>query len=689
MNTTAIDWMAGAGFRADEPVLSSHPLLPGAVSPVFGQHDEWDLNGVLRRPANLVPAGWRLKFDAFTGVWNLRARELAMALLNPRHPKVVAAGIPAPRRPADPRTVISRMGPLRALAAWSQERDLPQDLRVWPEHHLHVHVVGLKEGRSIATVVGHVALIRELHRYSPVLTGGGLTRDPWLGMSSRAAAGVPASADRTLSTPVIPPEVWFPLIRAAWTYIDVFAPDILRARERERQLRAEATVTSKGAEGRLKAWLADPRNLVPLHDDLHPFRSTEAGQIHWDLLSLLIGIDRQAHIFHKPRGLRPIVTQAVARGQCGTASLLPEYAQVRRADGTTGSWSRGLAARNLARETQMLRIACYIFVVALSMMRDSEVQEVLKGSVVEHFGAPAVISAEVKDEEDFPRKHWWIIEPVARALALAEEITPHPERLFTGIGADSRKSEPFTAAAGIKVFAQHVNVRTASTGLEPIPPERVSPHMFRRTMAMLTDQFPGSEIALGIQLKHVASRALANRTTQGYAASAASWGKHLDSAIEAARFRGLHELFDAHKANEPIGFGPGAEQLIQTFDKIRDRAAAQSGDATVEHTLLKQSRISIRFGTLNHCLFDAANPAGAVCLDNTVIPTGHTGPLQDRCRPGRCGNSMIGPQHVEIWTSEEQSLTKLLESRRLAPGHRAALEQQRNEARAVLQKAGR
>lgn len=35
-------------------------------------------------------------------------------------------------------------------------------------------------------------------------------------------------------------------------------------------------------------------------------------------------------------------------------------------------------------------------------------------------------------------------------------------------------------------------------------------------MAMLTDHFPGSEIALGIQLKHVARRALANRSTLGY-----------------------------------------------------------------------------------------------------------------------------------------------------------------------------
>ncbi|MGW7048850.1 hypothetical protein ACWGDT_40575 [Streptomyces avermitilis] len=317
------------------------------------------------------------------------------------------------------------------------------------------------------------------------------------------------------------------------------------------------------------------------------------------------------------------------------------------------------------------------------------VQEILKGSVVEYFGVPAVVSAEVKGEEDFPRKHWWIIEPVARALALAEEITPHPDRLFTGVAGEVRNAERFTAAEGIKAFVEHVNARTGVNGLEPIPSERVAPHMFRRTMSMLTDQFPGSEIALGIQLKHVASRALANRTTQGYAAPAASWTKHLDAAIEAARFRGLRDLFNAHKANEPIGFGAGADQLARTFNTIRDTVAAQGGDATVEHALLKQARISIRFGTLNNCLFDAANPAGAVCLENTVIPPGHTGPLPDRCRPDRCGNSMIGPQHVEIWDSEERSLTKLLETRRLAPGHRAALEQQRDETRTVLRKTRR
>ncbi|MFF9714658.1 integrase [Streptomyces sp. NPDC014603] len=690
MNSTAPDLPVGAAFHADEPVLTSRSLLPGAVSPLFGQCDQWDLNGVLRRPANVHPAEWKLKFDAFPGPWHLRARELAMIALSPRHPKVMAAGIFAPRRPVDPRTAIRRLGPLRALASWAAERGLPEDLGAWPEHQLHVRIAGLRErGLAVTSAVIHITVIRELHRCGPLLTGGGLLRDPWPGMSAAAAAGVAASGSRALSTPVIPPEVWFPLVRAAWTYVDTFAPDILRAQERWRLLQVEATRSSAGAADRLRAWLADPGNRVPLHDGHHPPRITDAGEVHWNLLSSLIGIDRRAHIFNPARGLREIALEAVERGQCASASLLPEYAQVTRADGTMGGWSRGLAPRSLRREIEILRVACYIFVTALSMMRDSEVQEILKGSVVEYFGAPAVVSAEVKGEEDFPRKHWWIIEPVARALTLAEEITPHPERLFTGVAKKIGNAERFAAAGGIKAFIEHVNARTDVNGLEPIPSERIAPHMFRRTMSMLTDQFPGSEIALGIQLKHVASRALANRTTQGYAASAASWAKHLDAAIEAARFRGLRDLFDAHKANEPIGFGPGAEQLTRTFNTIRDTVAAQGGDATVEHALLKQARISIRFGTLNNCLFDAANPAGAVCLENTLIPPGHTGPLPDRCRPGRCGNSMIGPQHVEIWDSEERSLTKLLETRRLAPGHRAALEQQRKEAQAVLRKAGR
>ncbi|WP_280725294.1 hypothetical protein [Kitasatospora sp. MAA4] len=307
--------------------------------------------------------------------------------------------------------------------------------------------------------------------------------------------------------------------------------------------------------------------------------------------------------------------------------------------------------------------------------------------MVQYFEVPAIASAKHKGEEDFPVKHWWIIEPVARAIAVAEHLSPHEERVFTGVRSRTDGSETFAAAERIMSFIAHVNATTGWTGLSEIGAGNVSPHMFRRTMAMLTDQFPGSEIALGIQLKHTAARALANRVTQGYAAPAADWTRFLEQAVEAARFRGLRELFALHREGQPIGFGPGAEQLKDAFDSIRETVAAQGGDTLVEEGMLRRARISIRFGTLNNCLFDEASPAGAACLEKAVIPPGHTGPLVDRCRPERCGNSMIGTQHVPIWESEERGLAALLESPGLPPGRRAALERQRAETQAILRKA--
>lgn len=160
-------------------------------------------------------------------------------------------------------------------------------------------------------------------------------------------------------------------------------------------------------------------------------------------------------------------------------------------------------------------------------------------------------------------------------------------------------------------------------------------------MAMLNDQFPGSEIAMGIQLKHIASRALANRSTQGYANADNSWADHLESAINAARFRRIEDLYHAHNAGELIGYGPGVDRITQTFNDIQHAVQARGGDATVERAMLRNARLSIRFGALNHCVMDESNPAGAACLDNAIIPEGHTGPLQDRCRPDRCANSVI------------------------------------------------
>ncbi|MET8292364.1 hypothetical protein ABZV80_45850, partial [Streptomyces sp. NPDC005132] len=105
--------------------------------------------------------------------------------------------------------------------------------------------------------------------------------------------------------------------------------------------------------------------------------------------------------------------------------------------------------------------------------------------------------------------------------------------------------------------------------------------------------------------------------------------------------------------------------------------------------LLRRTRLSVRFGKLNHCTLDDANPIGAKCLEDAVIPEGHQGPLIDRCQPSRCANSVIAPAHLPIWTAERASLTDLLATPKLPPNRRALLTSQLHEVDLVIRKAGR
>jgi hypothetical protein len=412
--------------------------------------------------------------------------------------------------------------------------------------------------------------------------------------------------------------------------------------------------------------------------------------VHWSLLAMMLGSENssRSNVFRRDlaAGRRRIarVEQALASGHPTTTGVIDGLAVVKHTDGTSAPWHPGLDPRALGLERRMLRNACYVQVVALSMMRDSEIHEITPGSIVDYYGTPAIKATKSKHDPDLPIKHWWITAPVAEAVLVAEQLSTRPDRLFPPLlrhHAVVARSDQMLDA-----FTAHVNATSARTGLQKIPPGPIRPHMFRRTMAMLTDQFPGSEIALGIQLKHIASRALANHTTQGYANADSSWAAHLESAVEAARFRRIEDLYQTHKTGDPIGYGPGAERMAHTFNDIQHRAQARGGDATVERALLRKARISIRFGVLNHCMMDENNPAGAACLENAVVPEGHTGPLHDRCRPDRCPNSVIGPEHVPIWASERRTLLTLIDTPGLSICRKEALQRELSAVEAVLDK---
>ncbi|GAA1595851.1 hypothetical protein [Actinoplanes couchii] len=299
-------------------------------------------------------------------------------------------------------------------------------------------------------------------------------------------------------------------------------------------------------------------------------------------------------------------------------------------------------------------------------------------------------STKQKLDSSLPVKHWWITPPVARAIDLAGRLSLHESLTFAAVS-EHRPGDGFASIAAIEDFINHINRWRHISGLEPIPDCKITPHMFRRTMALLTRDFPGAEIAVGMQLKHVTTRALANRVTSSYMDNNPAWARHLDDAISDRRFDRLTELFNADTNGQSIGLGPGADRLREAFTAVRAqaehlRATGQTrrGDTRVEHDLLRRTRISIRFGKLNHCTMNDDDPAGAKCLEDTIVPDGHRGPLLDRCQPARCANSIIAPAHLPIWSAEQSSLHRLLDTGTLAPNHRRNIEVQLKDVDRVL-----
>ena len=102
-------------------------------------------------------------------------------------------------------------------------------------------------------------------QFGPALTDRGLRGDPWARKSARKASN--AAQGGVISTPPIPPTQWFALIRAAWTYVHTFAPDILRAQQRYQELVNNATKVSGDFDARLEIYLADPAIPSPFMPD--------------------------------------------------------------------------------------------------------------------------------------------------------------------------------------------------------------------------------------------------------------------------------------------------------------------------------------------------------------------------------------------------------------------------------------
>jgi hypothetical protein len=803
--------LPSAVFHDDEPVFGSHPqLLPDVAGPVFGMTTEWPAD-CLRRRSNRTKGNWKVRFVCEDPVWNLRMREVAFAMLNPAHRVLRRAGIFLPAEPYALGSVGSTRNGISRLRLWAQDNGVSTDISVWDGEELKAFVEDQVERVDPATLVNYILAVRWLHTLAPVLTGGGLSDDPWDG---QAASKVARAVKKPVSTPAVPPSMWWPMLRAAWAYISVFATDLLDLRDQMRDSDAvAASSTPRSAVSRrdrmdelLEEWLANEDNKVPVHATA--FRGGQAGDPLWATLSLMLtgganggvfslhrapgqarrervlevvasgrtisrkwheavsqaGVVRQEPnrlpftsrertdqlrewladpanrvpvrvrdsrqgkagtpawnalarlVYGRPLGdlfgakydggriRRRLIDEAIAAGRTqpvdgtGTHRLLPmdcsHFAVVTRADGSRGPWRESISRVELETELRSLRAAVYVFVAALSMMRDSEIQEIERGALTTHYGSPALRSRKVKHDPSSPELHWWIIEPVAEAIAVAARLSWHPTHVFAtvsppaGTGRNGRRG--ILAHGEMTNFIDHVNANHQQYGLEEIPAGKVHPHMLRKTMSVITRQEPDGEIALGLQLKHAARRALANRVTEGYGQKDPAWAKEFDDQLELAAAARLVELLRDRQSGEDVAVGPGAVRLHAGLDKVLDRIErakddpglrAQVMDDRTLALLLREEFPELHWGTLNHCLWNADT---AECQNSLPQELRGNGPLLGMCQPAKCRNSVVSrKQHGQLWLAEENDLKSMLRAKKLSPVRRESLQARLDEVHAV------
>jgi hypothetical protein len=667
-------------FDPTELVLPTARRVAEGPAPRFGDFPRWDLTAA-GLPPNRNAAQATISFNDTPDDWVTNAKTLAMAMYQPTHPVVRAAGIYRSNRPHKIKTIQIIMFELRCLAKWASAQGLASDLATWPGSDCERYLDHVQSTRAVSALHSAKDLFRHLTDFGALFPNGGLQTLIGTSNSGRTSTGV--------TTSVIPPDTFWPLVRACWTYLDVFAPNIITARDELAELdandSAQLKLDSRAIDDAIKAWLASPEGFVPLHT--YTLGRGRVGTINWDGLALCTSPRLKACNFYGHRGAtrRQFVQDALEAGfptRYGFTHTQPT--EVGRPDGTRGPWTKGLDRVTVSIELTQIRNAAYIFVAIMTMMRDSEVQGIAPGAVTTHFGAPAVESVLHKGKQGAGvRQRWWISPPVARALEIAAQVTNDPERIFCSrVAGHSRDLVGFDQYEQIRSFVGWVNGNSPENGLQPIPATNLAPHMFRRTMAVITANEPDGEIALGITLKHNAIRALANITTSGYGAPTPEWANEFEHQAKEAAAGEIVADWAHHNRGVKTLRGPGATAFINGLDDVTERAAttAAIGDERMLRNLLRDEFTTIRLGTLNHCLGD---PAKSLCVEGATAAVKANGPIPSMCQPATCRNSVITDKHLPIWQHEEADLVQKLKDKNMAAVHRKRLEVQLADVRKI------
>lgn len=654
---------------ADDPVLVGRQLLDGGASPTVGDDDVtiWDVN-VLGRPANRGQSWGRIHFEPLTGSWLITAKTLVVLSLSPNHALFVESGTRVRHRAQSPSTARKFVKGVLVLKRCATELRMPSDLSRWTLSHFN------RAYRHVATASNDyehdllIDTVRRLHQYRHLFEAVTYKGRP----AAAAARARRAKPGGVLATQPVEPVTWRATLHAAITYVCTFSKDILAARAEQRRLSSLSTRKSPPPDV-VDRYLSRPGLLVPVKTaPADP--DTIDTVVNWRMLSLRLsdGSSEQVFTGNKPqmRLRRSLVIAKVRLGEWTTASL---HQPAERLSGRAEPWIESLDGARLSREEAMLRSACYIVIAALTMMRDSEVQSLRKGCLTSDHGIPAITGMQVKGHTHRPERKWWINDAVADAIRVLETLNDDTDYLFTSTRRTREERTAtigFAAGVAIVAFVRHVNRNSERTGLPTIPTEQVTPHMLRRTMAMLAAQEPHGEIAAGIQLGHCFRRAMAGAITGGYTAEHKRWETEFLSQEAARAAQELAADITAEGVQQLRG--PGAQRVEAAIGPV-------VADAGTSRRLLLHFP-DLQVGAFNLCLGDRAV---ARCIDSASEAPQQL--LLEQCQPDKCTNSVVLVKQQEGWREDLKTINGYLRQRRLSPELREQLTAKKRVIERALQ----
>jgi hypothetical protein len=399
----------------DVYVLHGRPLRPGALLEQTPQlsDDIWWLNAAILQ---LHVPSWRLNFLTIPEQYRPAAKKVIYAMLS--------GTLPDGEQRRSISTIRSVFTELRRFLTWMDGRDASArrrslagvtvtDLQNYQRHLITTALT--PRGRAFAqAAIGH------LWRYRHALPAGEqLPFDP------RRLDGwhQPWPRDPENTTERIPEAVLGPLLAWSMRFTTDFAPDILAACRQWHEYREDRP------EGRARVPAAEIcRQLAGRVARQQPLPGRN-GKVNIYFLAKTLGCSRRTL-----DGLSAEIEAAAAAAGVTpwTCYELPVTGLI---DGQP--WITGIAAgtnnsHSLATLTRLLQASCYVIIVFLSGMRDSEVKHLRRGCLSVSRDADGrayrwkIASLAFKGERDpaGTAATWVVGEPVARAIEVLGQLQP-------------------------------------------------------------------------------------------------------------------------------------------------------------------------------------------------------------------------------------------------------------------------